>query len=605
MSLQTIRDPSIVFSDFAKIQASYIIFTDGIKIYAKNGNTGNIEFIDTDISNLLQNVINTLYSNYGGGKIFIKRGTYYPSKEISIPDGIKLIVEGEGDLTLFRWTSFLSPGSCLFSHIPSNPSWTSVIVLKNFKVDRTGSGNNVGGMNISYAKFVMYDGIEWIDDWRDTDGDCAIYGANNLIAIAQNNRIFNKSYGIFLGGYLVVLRNNYVNNTAKVGIVSQSVYRSVPVPPNEPPYAISIVENNLCVDCGRTDEALGVDANSNAPTQSGLAVIRSNAVITKNYTTKGAITGIRVTNIIVENNLIAGNFGDGGIFSFYAPNGETVVVKGNRVNATTSGKIVNAWYTFDTFIFEDNIIDITITSSFRAIDTGNYNRAFVRNNKLNISYNNISQSIDAVMWLSSMYVENNEITVSFPSGYASGTLITGNMPVYIRGNYIDVNVYWLLNAGMMSSGKNEVIITDNIVKNISYLSVLGMYYSMNARSIIRNNVFENIYPQIGFNVASGVSANLYIDADPEIIINPATGVAIYRFRRNSGTATFNGDGTTTQFKIAHGLASTPSKVLVTPASSNATGSFYVTADATYIYVNYTTAPPSGTNNVVLNWYAEV
>ena len=74
---------------------------------------------------------------------------------------------------------------------------------------------------------------------------------------------------------------------------------------------------------------------------------------------------------------------------------------------------------------------------------------------------------------------------------------------------------------------------------------------------------------------------------------------------NSGTATFSGDGTTTQFKIEHGLVSTPSKVQVTAMSSDAAGDFYVTADATYIYVTYKTAPPSGTDNVKLSWSAEV
>jgi hypothetical protein len=75
--------------------------------------------------------------------------------------------------------------------------------------------------------------------------------------------------------------------------------------------------------------------------------------------------------------------------------------------------------------------------------------------------------------------------------------------------------------------------------------------------------------------------------------------------RNGGTATFSGDGSTTQFTIAHGLATTPSKYFVTPCSANANGSFYVTADSSNLYVNYSTAPPSGTNNVVLCWYAEV
>ncbi|RLG63107.1 hypothetical protein DRO21_06615 [archaeon] len=74
---------------------------------------------------------------------------------------------------------------------------------------------------------------------------------------------------------------------------------------------------------------------------------------------------------------------------------------------------------------------------------------------------------------------------------------------------------------------------------------------------------------------------------------------------NSGTATFSGDGTTTQFSIAHGLVSTPTKVLVTPMTADAASDFYVTADATNIYVNYKSAPPSGSNNIKLSWYAEV
>jgi hypothetical protein len=74
---------------------------------------------------------------------------------------------------------------------------------------------------------------------------------------------------------------------------------------------------------------------------------------------------------------------------------------------------------------------------------------------------------------------------------------------------------------------------------------------------------------------------------------------------NSGTATFSGNGSQTTFTIAHGLAGTPNVVNVTPASNDAKGSFYVTVDATNIYVNYATAPPSGTNNVVLYWSASV
>ena len=74
---------------------------------------------------------------------------------------------------------------------------------------------------------------------------------------------------------------------------------------------------------------------------------------------------------------------------------------------------------------------------------------------------------------------------------------------------------------------------------------------------------------------------------------------------NGGTATFSGDGTTTAFSIPHSLPATPTKVSVVPQSADAAGTFYVTADATNITINYSAAPPAGTNNIVLWWKAEV
>jgi hypothetical protein len=74
---------------------------------------------------------------------------------------------------------------------------------------------------------------------------------------------------------------------------------------------------------------------------------------------------------------------------------------------------------------------------------------------------------------------------------------------------------------------------------------------------------------------------------------------------NGGTATFSGDGTKTEFQIPHYLAKAPSFAVVTPGSADARGNFYVIYDAYNIFVEYATAPPAGTNNVVLRWYAEV
>ena len=74
---------------------------------------------------------------------------------------------------------------------------------------------------------------------------------------------------------------------------------------------------------------------------------------------------------------------------------------------------------------------------------------------------------------------------------------------------------------------------------------------------------------------------------------------------NSGTATFSGNGSQTTFTIAHGLAGTPRSWRVEAGSADAKGDKYVTADATNLTVTFATAPPAGTNNVVLVWSAEM
>ena len=73
----------------------------------------------------------------------------------------------------------------------------------------------------------------------------------------------------------------------------------------------------------------------------------------------------------------------------------------------------------------------------------------------------------------------------------------------------------------------------------------------------------------------------------------------------SGTATFSGDGSTEQFTIAHGLIATPANVQVTPCSEDAAHDFYTTVDDTNIYVNYLSPPPSGSNNIKLDWQAKI
>ncbi|PEI49954.1 right-handed parallel beta-helix repeat-containing protein [Bacillus toyonensis] len=75
---------------------------------------------------------------------------------------------------------------------------------------------------------------------------------------------------------------------------------------------------------------------------------------------------------------------------------------------------------------------------------------------------------------------------------------------------------------------------------------------------------------------------------------------------NKGTITYNGDGVVSK-SIPHGLGVIPSYWIVNPTSYDAgtAGIKYTLADATNIYVYFSNAPISGTNNIILKWRADV
>ena len=68
-----------------------------------------------------------------------------------------------------------------------------------------------------------------------------------------------------------------------------------------------------------------------------------------------------------------------------------------------------------------------------------------------------------------------------------------------------------------------------------------------------------------------------------------------------GNASFNGTGAQTVFNIAHGITGTPNHFWAIPVTDAAHAKRTVTVNGTNIVVTYTTAPPSGTNNVKFRW----
>ena len=565
-----------------------ITYTEGGRYYAKD-RMGNIICQDSPTA-CLQEAVNYV-AQLGGGKILVEKGTYYPKKTIRIPDGINLVIDGEGNNTVFRYTDRF----ILFLHVPSNPTWTSTVILRNFKIDRRGSGeNNTDIIGVSYAKYVMIDGIEIVDDWRDMDKDAGIASYSNLVMIVQNCRVFNKSYGIWASGFLSIARENYVVNTAKVGIAASGFAEGFGIPPGYSYGGLSIIENNVCIDCGRTDEGISVDYGMGSSRSYGVGIIRNNIIKTVNYASARMITTPNVEKVVIENNILEGTVNMGAIDLWSAGDPLLAIIRNNYINVTnvSSGAFVAT--THKMFVFENNMMYAT--------------------------YNNISQNIFDLLHVYSakVFIRGNRITTITPSNYGFNNIIY----VFARSSdsdpeYVDIESNdFVINAlsdnlvhvwfdFTYPTTIPQVIVSKNLVNakravnRVLRLTIRGDF----AYAFVRDNqVNSNVANKIGaWTDKSGI--RVYIDAD--IPFEPYATMSYYYYKKNYGVAKFNGDGTTTTFTIAHNLVKAPSRVLVTPASKDAAGSFYVTTDDTYIYVNYTTAPPAGTNNVVLHWYAEV
>jgi parallel beta-helix repeat protein len=217
-------------------------------------------------------------------------------------------------------------------------------------------------------------------------------------------------------------------------------------------------------------------------------------------------------------------------------------------------------------------------------------------------------------------VANEIIGGSYGYGGENGIIVASNY------NIITDNICDYLSVAGIYLGGSYNIVANNLCKNNGRagtkagIQVYGTSSTPAQKNIIKNNLCTDDqttktqaygiylvgsycpYNEIVYNNVEGnLIAGIRLDTVTGVVLRGNIGYAT----ENGGTATFSGNGSTKTFTIAHGLASTPTKVLVTAGSDAAKGDFYATADATNITVTYGTAPPSGTNNVVLNWYAEV
>jgi len=226
-------------------------------------------------------------------------------------------------------------------------------------------------------------------------------------------------------------------------------------------------------------------------------------------------------------------------------------------------------------------------------------------------------------WIDKTTVTGNKVgieVINVPDLRITNCKIAGftDAGIYLHGSCHNVTIENIHFAISKTSNYALRVVGESIsIKNITFGesgtldTAIYMEYGRGAK--ISNCRFANPNMTTHLNITSNwrglIFEQLSKDATPidfTKVVNNGVDV-IFRGAgfENSGVATFSGDGTTTQFSIAHGLVSTPTKIQVTPMTADAASDFYVTADDTNIYINYKSAPPSGTDNLKFSWYAEV
>ena len=561
---------------------SVIVYKHNNNDYAKNEN-GSIICQNSQTA-CIQEAINYL-KQFGGGKILVKKGTYRPTSTINIPDDINLIIEGEGNNTVFKYTDpFI-----LFLHLPTaNNKWSSVLIFKNMKIDRTGSDtNNATVFYTSYAKYVKYENIEIVDEYRDTHGDIGIYGYNNFAAIAEKNRIYNKGGGIGLYGHIAVLKENYVQNTAKAGIIGGGYLPNYAAPPGY--YGgITIIENNICIDCGITDEAISVDYWTTNPVQEAIAIIRNNLILSKTAAINIPIQIVNVSQTIIENNKIYGST------KYYA----IYCALSRYTNHIT---------------LRNNIIDIRPNRDSMGIQLASRNIT-IENNDIRI-ISNLPQNLSHIveLWTTNLIFKNNRITVTTPSNFYTGyalihrALETTNAYSLVSDNIINVPVNPSLTIATLFYITLEVVTTVYFERNYIKSTTLQNYFtgfSSTANTIYRAYVNKNVVDGIlsnkirVYNSNVNATTTLIIDTDAEIVSCPN---CVVKFpKRSSGTATINSGAT--RITVNHNLISAPSKVLITPLGQPAGKLWIEDINKTSFDIVTDTAPSTNLN---IAWYAEI
>lgn len=379
-----------------------------------------------------------------------------------------------------------------------------------------------------------------------------------------------------------------------------------------------VIGNTVTCKAGE-DARIGI--NVEALEKDNGSEVDGNSIVIGNIITGSFRRGIHVEsdNVMVLGNTIRNNtwwgimcYGDGNIISsniVYAPRFKSAPV-GTSWNPTTAG--------IQLYKGEGNII------TNNSLSGGSANGIRVHNQVSNIIItNNILQKDKET---------NSEFDVGIYSNEASDILISNNIlkpescavrGIYLwrpkdfslRGNYITACGQFGIKVDGAKGMVSNLIISNNEVKNnigkgMEFINVDSLKITENV--VVDNQINKTqmygiyMYNCNNFEV---INNTLTGNSQPLILNSSGTGVIQNNLgfkTRNGALTSFNSSGVNKVFIIPHELDMPPTKVSVTPASSDAMRfNYFIKYDKKHITVYFLDNPPKGINNIKLTWVAEV
>jgi hypothetical protein len=552
-------------------EASYIIYTDGEKYYAKSGRIGEVEFSSSNASEVINYAIAKL-RELGGGKLFIKRGYYYITNTINV-ECDNIVIDGE------------------YPHLQTPIDFDAPLIFVK----------NSSNVRIYHLHLDMQ--AEWVGDTNTgwTNNGNAIRVANSkYVEIAYNIVRRALNYHIKVGSdsgeqpkpmspapcEYIWIHHNYVGEGPKDGI-NVSFSKNV------------VIESNLLYRCG--DDCISLFGDDRSTLE---RVVVSNNVaydfrfsFVKITNDQGPATSTVISDIIIGGNIAVYSEKEGAGIIAIGYEGE-----GNPPTA---------------FIKDVQIVNNVLASRAQYQHTIHFYGPLAPTPP---TFDNITIEGNTVYALTTPAGNIHGILIRGIRGRLSGNMVTGHFcgivgdacsDLVINSNTVKYN-YW---DGVVLWYSKRISITDNMIygNGLKQETQMGISLNYSDNVFIRGNRVwkgDRTPPQAyGINLYNCsnvfIEDNILIDAGSKAVFKLVGENVNIVIRRNVGYVTESSGVATipagsTRVTVTHGLSATPTKVLVTPYANMRVWVENITDTSFDIVTD--TAPAT---DVQVAWYAEV